>query len=330
MDNLKNFIKLLRRILFICIIVTTMGILLSCSLQKSVRMGSYNSNKRTKSTFAYNEQKSPNKSENKSKVDKENSHITNKESNTSPFLAYELPVTGEDGESSNYQKTDLDYQDLFQQKIAKLEEEISYLRKEIGLLYQLIEEQNSQSSVERNEKSKESSKNIKSQKSELKSNANQKKQSNINRPKIQKAILNPTTEAKANESKKTQDLQKIHTNTTLEQILSLIKDKRYDEALSTIEKQLQVENELGILSNLWYWQGEALFMKKEYQKALECFRKVLSFPKSSKRTESQIMLAECYTRLGKLSEAKREYQKFIEEFPFSEFAPRAKRMLQQL
>jgi TolA-binding protein len=234
--------------------------------------------------------------------------------------------------TTNFQEKEDEYKEFLQQKIEKLEEEIAYLRKEIGLLYQLIEEQNTKVSVEQKvDKSKVSNKSNKATKTSVNHNTRQvKHQSNVSRAKTQKDVQNDRTEAKATEPKQTPELQKLNSNKNLEEIVSLIKDKRYDDALSKIEKQLQVENELGNLSNLWYWQGEALFMKKDYQRALESFRKVLSVPKSSKRSESQIMIAECFTRLGKLSEAKKEYQKFIEEYPFSEFAPRAKRMLQQL
>ncbi|MGB9913678.1 MAG: tetratricopeptide repeat protein, partial [Candidatus Kapaibacteriota bacterium] len=89
-------------------------------------------------------------------------------------------------------------------------------------------------------------------------------------------------------------------------------------------------SDLGTIGILSYWKGEALYYKGDFAKALESFQKAVSIPNSRKRTEAQIMTAECYTKLGKLKEAKREYQKFIEEYPFSEYTPRAKRMVQQL
>jgi TolA-binding protein len=330
MEMRKNIIKTHRRILFTCLIITISVVLSSCGLQKSVRTGSYNSYIRAKSNYASENQKATNRSETKVEKNESNSIATE---NISPEKAgNNFPVAGERITSTNFQEKEDEYKEFLQQKIEKLEEEIAYLRKEIGLLYQLIEEQNTKVSVEQKvDKSKVSNKSNKATKTAVNHNTRQvKHQSNVSRAKTQKDVQNDRTEAKATEPKQTSELQKLNSNKNLEEIVSLIKDKRYDDALSKIEKQLQVENELGNLSNLWYWQGEALFMKKDYQRALESFRKVLSVPKSSKRSESQIMIAECFTRLGKLSEAKKEYQKFIEEYPFSEFAPRAKRMLQQL
>jgi TolA-binding protein len=330
MEMRKSIIKTRRRILFTCLIITISVVLSSCGLQKSVRTGSYNSYIRAKSNYASENQKATNRSETKVEKIESNSIATE---NTSPEKAgNNFPVAGERITSTNFQEKEDEYKEFLQQKIEKLEEEIAYLRKEIGLLYQIIEEQNTKVSAEQKvDKSKVSNKSNKATKTAVNHNTRQvKHQSNVSRAKTQKDVQNDRTEAKATESKQTPELQKLNSNKNLEVIVSLIKDKRYDDALSKIEKQLQVENELGNLSNLWYWQGEALFMKKDYQRALESFRKVLSVPKSSKRSESQIMIAECFTRLGKLSEAKKEYQKFIEEYPFSEFAPRAKRMLQQL
>ncbi|MCX7908146.1 MAG: tetratricopeptide repeat protein [Ignavibacteria bacterium] len=208
-------------------------------------------------------------------------------------------------------------------KLQKLEEEILTLRKEINTLVSILEEKNTSKPsnenkliLNNNTKSKTLAKNTKKDHKEQ---------------KIQYEKNNVKNTKKSMENNSNKDLtSNYEQHKKVEEVVLQIKEKKYDEAIKSIDKFLNEVNDISTISILYYWKGEAYYYLKDYSKAIECFQKVLSFPKSGKKIEAQIMTAECYTRLGKLREAKREYQKFIEEYPFSEYAPRAKRMIQQL
>lgn len=306
--------KINSRLLYICIIITTF--LYSCISTQSVRNGTY---KILKPHINYFTDK---KSE---KVNKPNQIVEDTNKTINNFENKSIIA----GEYYNNQKLQngLEDNEFLQQKIEKLENEIAYLRKEISMLYQLIEKENPEPSSNQNNNS---SQNQREQETVEKDKNYNKNVSTQTTTKPKKTQISQKNKIKSPEKENVKEIEKIEKNRSLEQIVTLIKTKNYDEALRNIEIQLQSENEFNNLANLWYWKGEAFFYKKEYQTSLESFRKVLSFPHSPKRVESQIMIAECLTKLGKMAEAKKEYQKFVEEYPFSEYAPRAKRMLQQL
>lgn len=112
--------------------------------------------------------------------------------------------------------------------------------------------------------------------------------------------------------------------------LTNIKEKKYDIALNNLERLEQLPNDVIKQSIIHYWKGETFFLMKQYPTSLDYFMKVLSVEQSPKKDKALLMIAECYTRMGNLEEAKKSYKKFIEDFPFSEFVSRAKKMIQQL
>lgn len=112
--------------------------------------------------------------------------------------------------------------------------------------------------------------------------------------------------------------------------LTNIKEKKYDIALNNLERLEQSTNDVTKQSIIHYWKGETFFLMRQYPTSLDYFLKVQNVEQAPKKDKALLMIAECYTRMGKLEEAKKSYKKFIEDFPFSEFAPRAKKMIQQL
>ncbi len=305
-----------RRLLYICLIITTF--FSSCISTQSVRTGTYKISK------PYINNLTANKSE---KVKKTNQIVEDTTSITKNFENNPV-IAGENYNNQNFYQKGLEDTEFQQQKFEKLEKEIENLRKEISMLYQMIEEKHSELYLRQNRNSGQNQ--LSNETIEKSNNKCDNKESTPSVTKSKKTQITQKRKIKSSEKEKVKEIEKIENNRNLEQIVTLIKNKKYDDALRNIEVQLQCETDLSNLANLWYWKGEAYYYKKEYQTSLESFRKVLSFPNSPKRVESQIMIAECFTKLGKMAEAKKEYQKFIEEYPFSEYAPRAKRMLQQL
>ncbi|MFN3268990.1 MAG: tetratricopeptide repeat protein [Candidatus Kapaibacteriota bacterium] len=305
------------KFLTIWIILSITLILVSCGSVKNVRNGSYNLLRYSAPKERKSEQPQKNFTSNSNQQVKP-TEVQNFESNNSKIVTGE-PII----KQSNCNEEDFEFLKF---KMTKLEDEIKYLRNEIDNLTSLL----SQKDMEKTNSSQETKKHKSKDKVKVNSTNNEK---NIARATKTQYSKQNTIDQKASKTSKATDEQiktSFDQNKRIEEIVSLIKEKKYDDALAKIDIAFKEENDLGVLSTLWYWKGEALFYKRDFVKAIECFQKVLSTPGSRKKIEAQIMTAECYTKLGKLKEAKREYQKFIEEYPFSEYVPRAKRMVQQL
>lgn len=117
----------------------------------------------------------------------------------------------------------------------------------------------------------------------------------------------------------------------LEDILNGIKTKKFTESLSKLHNlRSKVNNNSYQNSLIDYWIGEVYYLTKDYENALSYFRKASEIGNSPKRDKANLMIAECLSRLGKINEAKKAYQKFIQDHPFSEYISRAKKMIQQL
>jgi TolA-binding protein len=112
--------------------------------------------------------------------------------------------------------------------------------------------------------------------------------------------------------------------------LDLFRAKSYTEAAAMFQSLLDNGVEPKLEDNCRYWIGECLFGSKQYEKAIEQFRKLASFEKSEKKDESQLMIARSYAKLGKTEQAKTEYQKLIDTFPASPYLAQAKEQMAKL
>lgn len=314
--ELKFFLKRYNqnRIFTNCLFLLTTFALFSCISMQSVRKGSFNPSNLSQKKMA------------PKAIEKEIVKPRFKTDTLEQIQQLQQPISNEIAVTGNLNYSVVSCEDLefARMKIQKLEEEIYMLRQEISKLLEMIKEDKASDYGEKRTDTKtlanfsnstQNRKLVKNTKNDNKSTKLTKKES----------FLPGTLNLKVKDEE-----SDLKGKRSIEEVVSLVKDKRYDDAINLAEKYLSEESDFSIISTLYYWKGEALFYKREFSKALENFQRVLAFYKSPKRIEAQIMIAECYTKQGKLKEAKREYQKFIEEYPFSEFAPRAKRMIQQL
>lgn len=119
--------------------------------------------------------------------------------------------------------------------------------------------------------------------------------------------------------------------TELEDILNGIKTKKFTESLVKLHNLRNKTNNNSYQNSIIdYWIGEVYYLTKDYETALSYFHRASEISNSPKRDKANLMVAECLSRLGKISEAKKAYQKFIQNYPFSEYISRAKKMIQQL
>jgi len=115
-----------------------------------------------------------------------------------------------------------------------------------------------------------------------------------------------------------------------ENALHLFNSRNYQEALLSLQEVLDGGIPVDLMDNCHYWLGECAYATKNYQEAIEHFQHVLTYKVSEKKDDAQIMIANSYLGLGKKANAKEEYQKFLEKYPASPYAKRAKERLIKL
>jgi tol-pal system protein YbgF len=82
-----------------------------------------------------------------------------------------------------------------------------------------------------------------------------------------------------------------------------------------------------LTSNAQYWIGECQFGLGNYAAATEAFQSVFNYSASFKRDDATIMLGRCYYQLNDYNTAKSYFQDLINNYPESEYIPKAQSWL---
>jgi tol-pal system protein YbgF len=117
---------------------------------------------------------------------------------------------------------------------------------------------------------------------------------------------------------------------TYENALHLFRSRNYQGSAEMLQHLLENSPSSDLADNYHYWLGECAYATKHYQEAIEHFQKVFDFKISEKKDDAQIMIAHSYYAMGDKGNAKKEYNKFLEKFPASPYAQRAKERLSKL
>ena len=112
--------------------------------------------------------------------------------------------------------------------------------------------------------------------------------------------------------------------------VSCLNNKRYDEAADIFTSIINTFPSHALTSNCHYWRGEALFKQGDYLGAIEAFNAVLEFPLSLKKDDALMMLGQSFVQLNRTEEARRAFNRLIQEHPTSEFVMKAEEMLNRL
>ncbi len=115
-----------------------------------------------------------------------------------------------------------------------------------------------------------------------------------------------------------------------ESALALAKAKQYDDAIEEFKVLLSGGIDASYADNCNYWLGECYFAKRNFKTAMSYFKKVSTYKVSEKKDDAQLMIAQCYERMGNTAQAKAEYENFLDMFPNSEYVARVQRQLQNL
>ncbi len=114
------------------------------------------------------------------------------------------------------------------------------------------------------------------------------------------------------------------------QALQLFYDKKYDQAINRFQNLMNSNPNHKLASNCQYWIGESYNAQRNYRKALDAFKSVLNYNKSYKFDDALIMNGVIYMKIGEVEMAKRNFQQLVQNYPDSEYAPKAMRYLGRL
>lgn len=109
--------------------------------------------------------------------------------------------------------------------------------------------------------------------------------------------------------------------------LSSYNNRQYRQAIQQFNALLADGSNKGLLDNCQYWKGECYYGLHEYHQAIIEFEKVFAYSNSNKEDAAQLKLGLCYVQLDNMPKATVEFQKLIDNYPNSEFIPKAKAYL---
>lgn len=111
----------------------------------------------------------------------------------------------------------------------------------------------------------------------------------------------------------------------------LVKNKRFDEALTAMQTFVSQYPQGGYTANAQYWLGELYLVKNNYSKAIEHFEIVLKqFPSSSKAAASTLKIGYALAASGKIEDARMRLQEVLRNYPDTPTAQLATTKLESL
>ncbi|KTD12966.1 tol-pal system protein YbgF [Legionella jamestowniensis] len=111
----------------------------------------------------------------------------------------------------------------------------------------------------------------------------------------------------------------------------LVKGKRFDEALTAMQRFVVQYPQGGYTANAQYWLGELYLVKNNYTKAIEHFEIVLKkFPSSSKAAASTLKIGYALAASGKIEDARMRLQEVLRNYPDTPTAQLAATKLETL
>jgi tol-pal system protein YbgF len=111
----------------------------------------------------------------------------------------------------------------------------------------------------------------------------------------------------------------------------LLKNGRYDDAILGFEHVLKNWPEGAYAANALYWSGESHYVKRDYQKALDNFLKLIEqFPDSTRTPDAMLKAGFAYEEQRKTAEARRMLQRLVNEHGDSSAANLARQRLERM
>lgn len=141
--------------------------------------------------------------------------------------------------------------------------------------------------------------------------------------------LNSEAGAQTNSQIKQATPNKVDTATVLYDTgVKLFNERNYKESLKSFTDFTNTYGTHKLISNAWFWRGEANYQLGNYPAAALDYEQVISkYPKSGKIVSCYFKQALCFYKTGKKDAAKFRLEEVIKKFPTSPEAKRAKQIL---
>ncbi len=117
---------------------------------------------------------------------------------------------------------------------------------------------------------------------------------------------------------------------TYEQAMQYFYAREFDAAINLFNSLLQTYPTHKLASNCQYWIGECFFGKKDYQSAIEAFKKVLAYERTHKKDDALLMLGRSYLKIGDRQLAAQMFDELMNQYPDSEYFEKAQKYAQSL
>jgi tol-pal system protein YbgF len=154
---------------------------------------------------------------------------------------------------------------------------------------------------------------------------------NVQGAKIVKENLIPTPLVAAKVNSTTSRINPADEQINYLAAYELVKAKKYDEAISAMDKFITKYPQGGYTANAQYWLGELYMVKKDYTSAIKHFEIVLQqFPSSSKKAASMLKIGYALADSGKKQDAISRLQQVVKNYPDTSTAKLAKSKLDNL
>jgi tol-pal system protein YbgF len=147
--------------------------------------------------------------------------------------------------------------------------------------------------------------------------------------KAARAAARPMNEMKKTEPMETAAKTEIAMAEYKDAFVALKSGKNADAAV-VLQKMLDEKVPDEIADHCHYWIGEIKYAAKKYRDALQEFNEVLTFDKSKKRGDAQLMIGLCYERMGDKEKAREALEKVVNDYPMTGNVKQAKKHLARL
>ena len=111
-------------------------------------------------------------------------------------------------------------------------------------------------------------------------------------------------------------LDPVQIRAQYQQAFKLLKQSQYEQAIKAFREFLTMNPRSEYSDNAQYWLGEAYYVTRQFELALEEYNKLLqNFPESKKLTHSLLKIGFCYYEMGQPQEARLRLENLRQQHP---------------
>lgn len=120
-------------------------------------------------------------------------------------------------------------------------------------------------------------------------------------------------------------------NEAYRKAFGLLRELRYEEAVSAFRDFLEKYPESRYAHTARYWVAEALYAQRRFEGAVEAYRDLLeAHPESSRKAEARLKIGYSLEEMGDAEAARKALEEVVAEFPDSTEAEQAQKRLQAI